>query len=152
MINLLIFISIIIIDRITKWWALANCVQEQVINQFCSLHITFNRGISWSIGASKATTGFVILTSFVFLFILLLIVHTRRQRRFGMSITGETLVLAGALSNFVDRIVYHGVIDYIILHWDSHVWPLFNVADIAIVGGAFLMLITAFRTQKRNVK
>jgi len=62
------------------------------------------------------------------------------------------LVLGGALGNLVDRIarppgVFRGrVIDFIDFHW----WPVFNVADSAVVIGAVLLLIASFRNERRT--
>jgi signal peptidase II len=61
------------------------------------------------------------------------------------------LVLGGAVGNLVDRIarppgVFRGrVIDFIDFHW----WPVFNVADSAVVIGAVLLLIASFRSDRR---
>ena len=66
---------------------------------------------------------------------------------------GLPLVLGGALGNFVDRIRYGHVIDFIDVYfkwWDFH-WPTFNVADIAICVGVGLMAIDMFSTRNDGV-
>ena len=53
------------------------------------------------------------------------------------------LILAGTLGNFYDRLVFHGVRDF--LHWYKwYDWPVFNVADCCLVVGAGTLLIHAF--------
>src|SRR5207302_1714911 len=53
------------------------------------------------------------------------------------------LILAGTLGNFYDRLVFHGVRDF--LHWNYLFdWPVFNVADCCLVVGACLLLLQAF--------
>jgi lipoprotein signal peptidase len=53
------------------------------------------------------------------------------------------LILAGTLGNFYDRVVFHGVRDF--LHWNYLFdWPVFNLADCCLVGGAGLLLLQAF--------
>jgi lipoprotein signal peptidase len=53
------------------------------------------------------------------------------------------LILAGTLGNFYDRLVFHGVRDF--LHWNLWFdWPVFNVADCCLVVGASLLLLQAF--------
>ena len=65
---------------------------------------------------------------------------------------GLPLVLGGALGNFVDRIRYSYVIDFIHAHmtWGGkdHSWPTFNVADIAICVGVGLIAIDMFGGKK----
>ena len=50
-------------------------------------------------------------------------------------------ILAGALGNVHDRILYGSVVDFIEVHIFSYHWPDFNVADSSIVTGACLLLL-----------
>ena len=59
-------------------------------------------------------------------------------------IIGELLVIAGAGSNIMDRIRMGGVIDFIKLSAGDFVWPLFNIADICIVIGVFIMFVSEY--------
>lgn len=52
------------------------------------------------------------------------------------------LILAGTLGNLYDRLIFHGVRDFLYFYWIE--WPVFNVADCCLVGGAFLLLAQAF--------
>ncbi len=54
------------------------------------------------------------------------------------------MVLAGALGNLHDRIMYGYVIDFIHVYYDSWHFPAFNIADTAICIGAGLLLLDAF--------
>jgi lipoprotein signal peptidase len=69
---------------------------------------------------------------------------------------GLPLVLGGALGNFVDRIRYSYVIDFIHAHmtWGGkdHSWPTFNVADIAICVGVGLIAIDMFGSKKDKLE
>lgn len=56
-----------------------------------------------------------------------------------------TLVLGGALGNLYDRATLGYVVDFIVVHYKTYYWPAFNVADMAISGGAIMLLIDAFR-------
>ena len=55
----LIIVVIIILDIITKQWALYACVEELLINQFLSCHLVINRGISWSLLHFDSFIGFL---------------------------------------------------------------------------------------------
>jgi lipoprotein signal peptidase len=52
------------------------------------------------------------------------------------------LILAGTLGNLYDRLVFHGVRDFLYFYWIE--WPVFNVADCCLVCGAVLLLAQAF--------
>ena len=58
-----------------------------------------------------------------------------KQEGFALS-----LILGGALGNFIDRLVHGYVIDFILLHYERWEWPAFNIADSAICIGAILLL------------
>jgi lipoprotein signal peptidase len=51
---------------------------------------------------------------------------------------GTLLILSGALSNMIDRVLHSCVIDFI----DLHFWPVFNLADIYITIGAALLVMS----------
>ena len=55
-----------------------------------------------------------------------------------------SLVLGGALGNLIDRLVYGYVIDFLDVYYQNWHWPAFNVADMAISLGVFLMLLESF--------
>ena len=55
------------------------------------------------------------------------------------------LLLAGIVGNLTDRARLGHVIDFILLHYKSFSWPVFNVADMSICAGAFLLIYDMFR-------
>lgn len=57
---------------------------------------------------------------------------------------GMGLIFGGSFSNVLDRLVHGGVIDYL----DFRVWPVFNLADVAINVGVLLLLIGFFRGKR----
>ena len=60
-------------------------------------------------------------------------------------------ILGGTLGNFYDRLVFNGVRDF--LHWNYFFdWPVFNLADCWLVGGACLLMLLAFRVPKENAQ
>lgn len=59
---------------------------------------------------------------------------------------GGGLVLGGAAGNLLDRATVGSVVDYVDLEfWPLQNWPIFNAADIAVVGGAALLGLAAFQ-------
>jgi len=59
----------------------------------------------------------------------------------GREALAYSLVLGGALGNSFDRAVRGQVIDYLDFHARGWHWPAFNIADMAIVGGAVLLVL-----------
>tara|TARA_B100000242_G_C42983780_1_gene456589 strand:- start:37 stop:516 length:480 start_codon:yes stop_codon:yes gene_type:complete len=51
-----------------------------------------------------------------------------------------TFILAGAIGNLLDRLMYGYVIDFIHLFWGDISWPNFNIADSSITIGAILFI------------
>lgn len=54
-------------------------------------------------------------------------------------------ILGGALGNFIDRVRYRAVVDFLDFYIGTWHWPAFNVADIAISVGAFLAIIAVWK-------
>jgi signal peptidase II len=54
---------------------------------------------------------------------------------------GLGLILGGATGNLIDRARLGYVVDFLDLYWRNHHWPTFNVADVGITVGVFLLLI-----------
>jgi len=108
---------------------------------------TRNAGAAFSVG----TGATVILTVIAVVIVVVIIRSARRMRSVGWAVA-LGLVLGGALGNLVDRIfrapgIGRGhVVDWISLFSnDGHVWPIFNIADSAIVCGAVLSAVLAMR-------
>ena len=53
-------------------------------------------------------------------------------------------IVGGAMGNVVDRIRLGAVVDYLDFHWQGWHWPAFNLADIGVVIGAALLVLTAY--------
>jgi lipoprotein signal peptidase len=113
-----------------------------------------NRGGAWGLLQDTPEIVrrpfFLLVSAVAITFILSLyrrLLPTQRALKWGLP-----LVLGGALGNFVDRIRYSYVIDFIHAHmtWGGkdHSWPTFNVADIAICIGVGLIAIDMFGSKK----
>ena len=58
------------------------------------------------------------------------------------------IIIIGALSNILDRLINTFVVDFILLRYESFYWPAFNLADIYITIG-IIMLIISFLNNKK---
>ena len=57
-------------------------------------------------------------------------------------------ILGGALGNFIDRLRYGEVIDFLLFHWREYYWPAFNVADSCITLGVIGLLWSSFKERQ----
>ncbi len=128
--NLSIFTTIVVLDLITKQLTLWRCPES----------VAINRGISWSLINPASTSGFVAISSVVALFTAFFIWYTWTRYQQHHSIFAEVLICGGAFSNLIDRPLHGGVVDFIALGFCGYQWPLFNLADIAIISGVILVL------------
>lgn len=58
------------------------------------------------------------------------------------------LIIGGAVGNIIDRILFKGVIDFLDIGWKEIRWPAFNLADMSICIGMFLLCFFIFREGK----
>lgn len=132
-------------DQLTKAWATANLRPEQpreLIGSVLQLNLIRNSGAAFSIGTG-ATWILTLIACSVVVFIL---VSARRLGSRGWALA-LGLLLAGSLGNLTDRMFRAPgpgrghVVDFLQL---PH-YPIFNIADSAIVSAAILIAVLAFR-------
>jgi signal peptidase II len=108
------------------------------LKHFVYLTLVKNKGAAFGIFPSFSSV-FIIAT---FLFILIILLNYKKIKMLNSFIKyGVVLQFAGAGSNLIDRVRFGYVIDFI----DLRFWPVFNLADISITIGAFLLIIGIFR-------
>ena len=149
--TLLAFLSIFLIDRFLKAWALQTLAHTSYAPFYgCNLVLTWNKGISWGLFANDSDWAFYLLVTSISLTIAIFLCYTvRRALRF-QPIIFETIALVGALSNLVDRFFYGAVIDFIQLYVGPYSFPVFNIADVAIFIGAMGMLLHSWQQEQRG--
>lgn len=148
---LLIVAATIIIDQLTKFLV----VQYMTIGQSISiidhfLYITSHRneGAAWGILQGKMLFFYVvtlIVIGVVILWIRRLDVKTEK-----LLVIALSLILGGAIGNFIDRVMYQHVVDFIDTYIFGYNFPIFNIADSALCIGVFLMAVDAILDVKRH--
>jgi signal peptidase II len=111
------------------------------------LVLTRNSGAAFSVG-----TGATVVLTIDAVLVVVVILRAARRLYSASWAVALGLVLGGALGNLTDRVLRSPgggrghVVDWISLFArDGHIWPIFNLADSAIVCGAILAAITALR-------
>lgn len=145
----------IILDQITKHLAVAYLEYLEVspVTPFFYLTLRFNEGAAFSFLAGAGGWQRWLFSVLALVISILLIVWiTRIFRRQGntMEALALSLILSGALGNLYDRVMLGHVVDFIVLHYQTHEWPAFNIADSAICAGAALLILDMFRGRKTN--
>lgn len=139
-----IFWELFLFDRLSKLTVKALVKNPYIINKFFSFEVLINRGISWSLFHSQNTILFLAVSLMSCLMLALLVQYTFERQEQGHAVVGETFILAGGISNFFDRFVYHGVFDFIKITVGNYVFPIFNIADIIIVIGVCIVVYNFF--------
>ena len=141
-----LFIAAFIADRATKWWAFTTLSDVPVpVCYGFDFVIAWNKGVSWSMFWAASPVAYWLLTACITAMIVGLFVYVYRRAVQGYSISFEILVLAGAVSNLLDRLYYGAVLDFIQLYVGSYYWPVFNIADVFICVGAAGLFMQSFK-------
>ena len=108
-----------------------------------------NAGGFLSLGANLppvARTAFFTVATGLMVFVL--IIFALRRTFAGMPALGLTLFAAGGASNWIDRIVRGSVVDFLNVGVASVRTGVFNVADVAIMLGAGIFVLSEFRHER----
>ena len=150
---LMIAAVIIFIDRWTKSWVERHVPMGSgfpVVRGFLHISHWMNDGAAFSMFAQSTSPhvvrwgliGFSVVASLIVLVLLV-----RLGEQFTVTTVALAMVLAGALGNLHDRILYGSVVDFIAVRLGNYDFPDFNVADSSIVTGACLLLLDAILTR-----
>ena len=142
----LLIAAIVVVDQLTKHWALNRLSGGRTIDIIGSLrfNLAFNRGMAFS----QATGAGPIIGALAFVIIIVIVLWMRRSAT-GVSAVAAGLIVGGALGNLVDRLFRNdawlrgAVVDFVDLQW----FPIFNVADSCITIGAALMVLASLRVK-----
>jgi signal peptidase II len=113
----------------------------EVIGDYFRISHVRNVGASFGLFPGN-TPALIAVSSLAILVVIYLAIRTR-SRPWSMTFLG--LILGGALGNLYDRLRLGEVVDFVDVGFGTHRWPVFNVADIAVTVGVFLLLIGYLR-------
>ncbi|MGX7058901.1 signal peptidase II [Vagococcus humatus] len=136
---LLIAVGLVALDQWVKYWIVTHLALGETLfsdNSFLALTHIRNEGAAWSILEGKMWF-FTIVTIVVIIGILYYLYQMKHQYNFFT--IGLTLMLAGAVGNFIDRLRQGYVVDMFELQFIR--FPIFNVADIALTIGVVCVFI-----------
>ncbi len=145
-----IAVAIIVIDQLSKLWVVRSFFygESVPVTAFFNLVLAHNTGAAFSLLAGAGgwqRLFFIGLALAAAAIIAYLLGRHRREPRFCLALS---FILGGALGNLIDRVRLGYVVDFLDFHALGYHWPAFNVADMAITGGAILIVWDSLRKPK----
>mgnify|MGYP000887319904 CR=1 FL=1 len=145
-----IAVAIVVIDQLTKMWAVDALADGRTIDLVWTLrfNLTYNTGMSF--GAGRGWGPIIGVVAMVVIVVLLLGMRHGRGRA---ALLAVGAIVGGAIGNLIDRVFREpgwlrgGVVDFIDLQW----FPIFNVADMAITVGGAVLLLASWQAGREGV-
>ncbi len=150
--------AVVAADQLSKAWALrslANGAPRLIIGDTLAFELGFNDGAAFSLFGGGGFTAMLALITSVVAVVLVRLLRTTKDRP---TVFALALILGGALGNLSDRIfrqpgIFRGhVVDFIsvrnIPYFDR--WPIFNIADAAIVVGVLMVLLRSLKQDENQ--
>ena len=127
----------------------SNIESITLIPLFLDFDLTQHTGIALSLFSSSGTLTQIFLTITIFI-ALMFLVYTFFTTVDKMQKSGLILVLSGGFGNFIERLFFGSVTDYLHLRIGTNSLFVFNLADFFITMGAIIIILVWLR-DGRNV-
>ncbi len=146
---------IIAVDQITKLYIDHHFYLHEsvsIIPNFFNLTYIRNTGAAFGLLAKAPESfriPFFIMIPLIALTVIVLIFKKAKDTELLM-VTALSLIMGGAIGNFIDRLRFNYVIDFLDLHWwERYHWPAFNVADSSIVVGVIILILYTLKHEQK---
>ena len=150
--NFLLVLFIFFFDRLSKIYIIyldkKLTGSEIFSSKFLNIYLIWNEGIAFGL-FSFGTKSLYNFLSIIILLIIFFLFFMLNQAK-GLKKYSLLMILGGALGNFFDRLFYKAVPDFIDFHIAGFHWFIFNVADIFISIGVFLLIILEFIAKNKE--
>lgn len=149
-------VVVLALDQLTKAWVVANLPLYTPTNLVESLapilSLTFVKNTGVAFGLFPQLGAFFTVLQAIVILGILYYQRTLPPDELWLHVS-LGLVVGGALGNLVDRLTRGYVVDFFDVNlWPLHTWPVFNIADSAIVMGVMILLIDSFVEQQDERK
>jgi signal peptidase II len=153
--HFLLALFVVLLDRWTKRLVAARIAMYthiQVIPGFFRITHTENTGAAFSLFADSPShwkTAMLISFSVVAMIVVSVLLW-KQSRALTMTGVALSLILGGAVGNLWDRVASGRVADFLLFYVKTYQWPVFNLADSAIVVGASLLVLEIIFGQPKS--
>ncbi|MGG3560092.1 signal peptidase II [Neobacillus rhizosphaerae] len=146
----LIALFVILLDQITKWLIVSKMNLGDsipIIDNILYITSHRNRGAAWGILQGQMWLFYVIT-----IIVIVAIMYYMHKAAKGKWLLGVSLalMLGGAIGNFIDRVVRKEVVDFIHTYIFTYNFPVFNIADSALVVGVVVLMIQMLREERES--
>lgn len=142
---------IIVIDQLSKYWVSHHLTLYKPVTclSFLNLLLAYNSGAAYNFLAKGGgwQIYFFAIISFV-IAVVFIIWLAQLPRSMYWRALGISLIIGGAIGNFIDRVRLTYVIDFIDFHIRDWHFAIFNIADSAITVGAIILLLSLLFAKK----
>jgi signal peptidase II len=147
LVGLICILSAFAIDQFTKTVIVEIIMQPPrviYVTPFLNIILSYNEGISFGLFSGVFRDWSALLIWMALALAIVLLIWMIFSHSF-VTTAALGLMAGGALGNIYDRVQRGKVTDFIDLHAGSWHWPTFNIADVAIVGGAIILILCSLR-------
>ena len=140
MIVFVLIALVLVLGQLTKWLVRTHFLLGEsydVIDGIFSITYIENKGAAFGLGEGNA---FVFILVAVLVSVIMIYYYKKQEKNFWLSL-GVSLILSGAWGNLIDSVMKSSVTEM----FNFHIWPVFNIADIAVCLGCLFLIIYVFK-------
>ena len=138
------------LDRLSKIYVIQldkNNLGSDIFNSaYLNIVLIWNKGIAFGLLSFNESYLYNIISLIIAIIIIVLVIMSLKSQ--GFKRYSLLMIVGGALGNLHDRIFFNAVPDFIDFHVGNFHWFIFNVADIFITLGVFLLIMLEFKDNK----
>ena len=152
---LFIFITacfLILFDQLSKNFIVNHFMlgeSKEIISNFFNITSHRNRGAAW--GILQDSRLFFIVVTLIFMGILSYYLFKHKGKLSSFDKITFSLIYAGAIGNFIDRLTRHEVVDFLDFRIFEYDFPIFNLADCFICIGVFFLMLKIYNEEDKNI-
>lgn len=144
-----IALIMIVLDQWSKWLVVNNMeLRESIPIIEGVFYLTSHRNAGAAFGILQGQMWLFYIATVIVVGVVIYYIQTEGKKSPWLA-TALGLVLGGAIGNFIDRVLFGAVVDFLDVYIFSYNYPIFNVADMALVTGVIMLIIHVIKEEKK---